>query len=73
MKRKNILPKPPFERILKRLGAHRVSSSAVEELTKHVEEKMLEIAKEAVILTKHAGRKTVLAEDIILGKKRVLG
>ncbi|HDH91664.1 MAG TPA: histone family protein [Candidatus Aenigmarchaeota archaeon] len=73
MKRKNILPKPPFERLLKKLGAERVSDSALEALTLHVEEKMLEVAKQAVALTKHAGRKTVLVEDILLAKKRVLG
>jgi histone H3/H4 len=64
------LPIQPFIRLLKKFGAKRVSRKAAEELAKIVEEKLLEISKEAVVLTKHAGRKTILAEDIRLAKKK---
>jgi histone H3/H4 len=65
-----VLPVQPFIRLLKKFGAKRVSRKAAEELAKIVEEKLLEISKEAVVLTKHAGRKTILAEDIRLAKKK---
>lgn len=60
-----------FERILKKLGAERISKKASEKLCEIVEKKTLEVAKLSVIFTKHAGRKTILAEDVILAKKRV--
>ena len=61
-----------FEKILKKLGAERVSKKASERFAEIVEKKTLEIAKLSAIFAKHAGRKTVLAEDVILAKKRVL-
>jgi histone H3/H4 len=65
-----ILPLSPFERILKKAGAKRVSHGAMEEFAKVMEEKLLEIAEEAVALARHAGRKTILAEDIRLAKRK---
>lgn len=64
------LPLQPFARLLKKAGAKRVSREAMEELARVIEGRLLEIAKEAVVLTKHAGRKTVTAEDIRLAKKK---
>jgi len=61
-----------FEKILKKLGAERVSKKAAEKLAEIVEKKTLEIAKLSVTFAKHAGRKTILAEDVTLAKKRVL-
>lgn len=60
----------PFERLIKRAGAKRVSYGAAEELAKVMEEKMLKIAEEAAALAKHAGRKTVLAEDVRLAYRK---
>lgn len=65
------LPLIPLERILKRAGAKRVSHEALEEFARVMEEKMLKIAGEAAVLAKHAGRKTVLAEDVQMAKRRV--
>jgi len=65
------LPLAPFERILKKAGAKRVSQDALEELAKVMEEKIFKIASEAAILAKHAGRKTVLEEDIRIAKRKV--
>ena len=65
------LPKMPFERILKKAGAKRVSRSALEEFSKVMEDKMFKIANEAAILAKHAGRKTILAEDIRMARRKL--
>lgn len=66
----NALPKLPFERILKKVGAKRVSQDALEEFATIMEEKLTIVAKEAVALTKHAGRKTLIGEDIRLSKNK---
>jgi len=62
---------PAFERILKRAGAKRVSADAAKEFARVVEDKLLEVAKEAVALAKHAGRKTVADSDIRLARKKL--
>jgi len=65
-----VLPKLPFERIFKRAGAKRVSQSALDEMAKVMEDQIYKIAKEAALLAKHAGRKTILDEDIRLAKRK---
>lgn len=66
-----ILPKLPFERIMKKAGAKRVSEEAMDEMAKALEEKLTEITKEAVLLAKHAGRKTILEEDVRIARKKL--
>ena len=56
-------------RILKKSGAERVSDESVGELRRIIEDMAVEIAKSAVDMTKHAGRKTVRAEDVKLASK----
>jgi len=65
------LPLLPFERLLKKAGAKRVSQDALEEFDMVVEEKLYAVAKEAAVLAKHAGRKTIIAEDVRIAKRRI--
>jgi len=56
-------------RILKKSGAERISDESVDELRRVIEDIAIEIAKSAIDMTKHAGRKTVKAEDVKLASK----
>lgn len=60
------LPLAPLKRIAKKSGVERMSDGAVEELRDVVEEIAEEIAKDAVVATRHAGRKTIKERDIKL-------
>ncbi len=56
-------------RILKKGGAERVSDESADELRRIVEELAGGIAKSAVDMAAHAGRKTVKGEDVKLASK----
>lgn len=58
-----------MERLLKRAGASRVSEGAKEALREVLEARGDELATDAIKYSEHAGRRTVLKEDIILAKK----
>lgn len=64
------LPKMPFERILKKAGAKRVSQDSLEEFATVMEARLTKIAAEALALAKHAGRKTITAEDVRIAKRK---
>ena len=57
-------------RILKKSGAQRVSEESAVELRRVIEEIAEAIAKNAVDMSSHAGRKTVKAEDVKLASKQ---
>jgi len=58
-------------RILKKSGAQRVSDESANELRRVIEEIAEAVAKNAVDLANHAGRKTVKAEDVKLASKQL--
>jgi histone H3/H4 len=60
----------PMYRILKKSGAERVSDESANELRRVIEEIAESIAKNAVDMATHAGRKTIKAEDIKLASKQ---
>ncbi len=66
-----IIPYAPVERLIRSAGADRVSVTAGIELAEILEQYGLEIAEEAIVLAKHAKRKTVKAEDIKLAMERL--
>lgn len=63
----------PMYRILKKNGADRVSDESANELRKITEELAGRVAKSAVQLATHAGRKTVKGEDVRLASRMLDG
>ena len=59
-------------RVLKKSGAERISDDAADELRKVLEQVGERIARQAVDLSVHAGRKTIKPDDIILASKNVI-
>ncbi|MFB0545149.1 MAG: histone family protein [Asgard group archaeon] len=60
------IPLAPLDRIVRKAGAERVSISAAKALRESLEEIGRDISQRAIELSRHAGRKTVIAEDIKL-------
>lgn len=54
---------------MRKAGAQRVSDDAKAALAKVLEEKALELSKQAIKFAEHAGRKTVIDRDIDLATK----
>ena len=58
-----------MNRILKKAGAERVTQESANELRRIIEDIAYEIAKNSIEMAKHAGRRTIRAEDVKLGSK----
>ena len=54
-----------MNRILKKAGAERVTQESANELRRIVEDIANEIAKNSIEMAKHAGRRTIRAEDVL--------
>ncbi len=63
------LPKAPTARLIKSVGAVRVSGDAVDLLAEVMEDYGTSIARKANEYAHHAGRKTIKASDIKLALK----
>lgn len=59
------LPKAPVRKLLKKAGASRVSSDAVDALRSTLESSAADMTKSAVKAAKNDGRKTVQKRDIM--------
>ncbi len=64
------IPITTVKRIMKETGAERVSEKAATVLAEVLREKAEEITEDALALARHAGRKTISAEDVQLASKR---
>lgn len=69
MAKEPILSVLGMEKLLKRAGAHRVAEEAKEELRNVLEKAADVLCADAVTFCKHAGRRTVKAEDVELAAK----
>ena len=58
-----------MDKIMREIGALRVSDDAKEALAEVLEQKALEISVEAKKFAEHAGRKTITEKDIHLENK----
>lgn len=63
------LPKAPVARLMKKVGAARISGDAVDVMNEAMEDYGLTIASKAKTYAHHAGRKTVKADDVKLALK----
>ena len=66
---KKALPLAAMEKILKRAGADRVGEDAKAELRDLLEQQAMSTGAAAAKFARHAGRKTIKAEDIALAFK----
>ena len=70
-KPKKDIPLAPLERLLRKAGAKRVSKSAVKEFAQVLADYTHDLSAEALMLAKHAGRKTIVAADIRMAKRKL--
>ncbi len=64
------IPTAPIDRLMRNAGAPRVSEAASKKMVDALEEYTEEVARKAVDIARHSGRKTVKVEDIKLALKQ---
>ena len=64
-----VIPRAPVERLLKDSSGKRISKKATEQMSKILEGMIEEVAEDAAVFCKHAGRKTITDDDILLAMK----
>ncbi|MFO7966328.1 MAG: histone family protein [Archaeoglobaceae archaeon] len=64
------IPTAPIDRLIRNAGAPRVSEAANKKMVDALEEYTEEVARKAVDIARHSGRKTVKVEDIKLALKQ---
>ncbi len=69
MPERTIIPRSAAATILLEAGSPRVGKAAADELVKELERKAAELGKKAAKAAAHAGRKTVIADDITLANE----
>jgi DNA-binding protein len=69
MTKKRFLSHNAMDKIMREVGALRVSDDAKAALANAMEQKALEVSTEAKKLAEHAGRKTITEKDIHLANK----
>ena len=69
-RRDTLLPKAPLGKLLQKHGAQRVSPKALAVLVSYLDEKAMDISKEAILVSQHAGRKTVKGSDVKLAARK---
>lgn len=57
-------------RLSKKFGAERISRDAAIVISEHLAEELKRVIKEADTYSRHAGRKTIMAEDVELAIKK---
>ncbi len=68
---KKDIPLAPLERLLRKAGAKRVSKSALKEFAVVLADYAHDLSTEALVLAKHAGRKTIVDSDVKMAKKKM--
>jgi histone H3/H4 len=63
-------PLTPFERVMRKAGAERVSAAAVKEMKNLMLEIADKVSMNAIAAAKHAKRVTVKREDIVLATRQ---
>jgi len=71
MVEQKILPLAAMEKLLKKIGAERVSEDAKAALKEVLEDYGEKIGEHAIKISKHSGRKTVKGGDVKLAAKQI--
>jgi histone H3/H4 len=69
-KKTTVIPSAPLAVIIKKAGAARVADAAARELGSYLMEYAAQTARQAVEISKNAGRKTVNESDIRIAAKK---